>query len=77
MAQLLVRKIEDRIVAALKERAARHGVSAEEEHRRILIGTLEDGDLPSRGFIAHLLSDEGRVDGDLVLPEPEYPKSVF
>jgi plasmid stability protein len=36
MAQLIVRKIEDEVVARLRERAARRGVSTEEEHRRIL-----------------------------------------
>jgi antitoxin FitA len=36
MAQLLVRDIESDVVRELKVRAARHGHSAEEEHRRIL-----------------------------------------
>jgi plasmid stability protein len=36
MAQLLVRNIDDLVVARLRRRAAEHGVSAEEEHRRIL-----------------------------------------
>lgn len=36
MAQLIVRKIEDEVLARLRERAARRGVSMEEEHRRIL-----------------------------------------
>lgn len=36
MANLLVRNVEDEIVAALKTRAGQHGISAEEEHRRIL-----------------------------------------
>jgi plasmid stability protein len=36
MAQLLVRDIETEVVAELKIRAARHGRSAEEEHRQIL-----------------------------------------
>lgn len=36
MAQLVVRKIEESVVARLRRRAARHGVSVEEEHRRIL-----------------------------------------
>jgi len=36
MAQLVVRKIEDAVVRRLRRRAARHGVSLEEEHRRIL-----------------------------------------
>jgi len=36
MAQLLVRDVDDAIVQALRERAARHGRSAEAEHREIL-----------------------------------------
>lgn len=36
MAQLIVRNLEDEIVQALKERAVRHGRSAEAEHREIL-----------------------------------------
>jgi plasmid stability protein len=40
MAQLIVRKIEDKVVRKLKERAAKDGVSMEEEHRRILRETL-------------------------------------
>jgi plasmid stability protein len=36
MGQLIVRGLDDRIVRALKERAARAGRSAEAEHRAIL-----------------------------------------
>ena len=36
MAQLIVRKVEDEVVRALKERAGRHGRSAEAEDREIL-----------------------------------------
>ena len=36
MAQLIVRKLETEVVRKLKLRAARHGRSAEEEHREIL-----------------------------------------
>lgn len=36
VAQLIVRRIEDEVVRALKERAGRHGRSAEAEHREIL-----------------------------------------
>jgi plasmid stability protein len=36
MPQLLVRDIESEVVRELKVRAARHGHSAEEEHRQIL-----------------------------------------
>ena len=40
MAQLLVRNVDDAIVKALRERAARHGRSAEAEHREILAKAL-------------------------------------
>jgi antitoxin FitA len=40
MAQLLVRDIPQTLVQKLKRRAAQHGVSAEEEHRRILRDAL-------------------------------------
>ena len=36
MAQLIVREIEEKVVRKLKELAGRHGVSMEEEHRRVL-----------------------------------------
>lgn len=36
MAQLIVRQLDDRIAERLKRRARQHGVSSEEEHRRIL-----------------------------------------
>jgi len=36
MPQLIVRRIEDQVVRKLKEQAGQHGVSMEEEHRRIL-----------------------------------------
>lgn len=41
MAQLLVRGIEAGVVRELKIRAARHGRSAEEEHRQILREALQ------------------------------------
>ena len=36
MAQLIVRNIDERVVRALKKRAATHGHSAEAEHRALL-----------------------------------------
>ena len=42
MAQLIVRDLDERIVAALKARAARNGRSAQAEHRRILEAALRE-----------------------------------
>ena len=40
MANLIVRNLDPRIVHALKQRAARHGRSAEAEHRALLESVL-------------------------------------
>jgi plasmid stability protein len=50
MAQLIVRKIEDKVVRKLKERAAKYGVSMEEEHRRILREILLKKEKPKMDF---------------------------
>jgi antitoxin FitA len=47
VAQLLVRDIEAEVVRELKVRAARHGRSAEEEHREILRGALKQAGPPT------------------------------
>lgn len=41
MAQLIVRNLDEALVRALRRRAARHGRSAEAEHREILRTVLE------------------------------------
>ena len=40
MPQLIVRQIEEKVVRKLKQQAGAHGVSMEEEHRRILRASL-------------------------------------
>jgi len=50
MAQLIVRKLEDKVVRKLKERAAKEGVSMEEEARRILRDTLLKKRKPKMSF---------------------------
>jgi plasmid stability protein len=55
MAQLIVRSIEEKVVTELRQRAARHGVSMEEEHRRILREALSQrGRGVRRSFKDHL-----------------------
>jgi plasmid stability protein len=57
VAQLIVRSIEEKVVSELKQRAARHGVSTEEEHRRILREALRHRSGGARGsFKDHLAS---------------------
>lgn len=69
MGQLIVRNIEDELVLALKRRAARHGRSAEAEHREILRETLvRDEARPSfKEFIESM--PEGLTDEDLARQE--------
>lgn len=53
MANLLVRGVDDALVAMLKERAGARGVSAEAEHRQILFDALAR---PKRRSLAEALA---------------------
>ncbi|MEX2546650.1 MAG: DNA-binding protein [Chloroflexota bacterium] len=55
MSQLIVRNVGEQIVRALKRRAARHGRSAEAEHREILRTALS-ADVDGAAFKAFLAS---------------------
>lgn len=55
MPQLIVRQVEDRVVKKLKARAGLHGVSMEEEHRRILREALLGKAAKRRSFKEYLL----------------------
>ncbi len=69
MSQLIVRDIEVEVVEALELRAARHGRSAEAEHRELLREALLRR--PSRDLKAHLLAmPDGGEDADFELPRP-------
>ena len=66
MSQLIVRKLPESLVRLLKLRAAAHGVSAEEEHRRILREALTGASDAKPSLIEFLSSEE-------ILPEVELP----
>ena len=69
MAQLLVRDIESDVVHELKIRAARHGRSAEEEHRQILRDALRtQGPAKSLKDLLFEMPDVGE-DRDFERPE--------
>lgn len=53
--QLIVRKVDEGLVRALKRRATQHGRSAEAEHREILRAALR-GDLERASFKQALAS---------------------
>lgn len=50
MAQILVRKLDDRLKARLQRRAKRHGRSMEEEAREILRNALRERETAEVGF---------------------------
>jgi plasmid stability protein len=55
MPQLLVRNVDEELVRELKARAGRHGVSAEEEHRRILLEALSKPEIKKPSFKEYLM----------------------
>jgi antitoxin FitA len=73
MAQLIVRKLEDKVVRKLKERAAEYGVSMEEAHRRILRDTLLKKQKSKMSFKEFLVAPP-YVDVDLMKYIPKRDK---
>ncbi len=61
MGNLLVRDVDDALVLALKRRAAKHGRSAEAEHREILASALRR---PRKRHVAELLAAMPNVGRD-------------
>lgn len=61
MAQLIVRNLSEDLVTALKQRAAKHNRSAEQEHREILRTALRD---PRRRHLADVLASIPNVGED-------------
>lgn len=55
MPQLIVRQLEEKVVKKLKARAGIHGVSMEEEHRRILREALLGNSAEQPSFKDYLL----------------------
>jgi hypothetical protein len=77
MAQLIVRKLEDKVVRKLKERAAKYGVSMEEEHRRILRAELTPKKRkPKLNFKEYLLTMPYFEDDALFERKRELPREV-
>lgn len=67
MGQLLVRDLNATIIKRLKEQAKLHGVSAEEEHRRILSEALLKERKRKPTLMEHLLAEEFAVESDAEL----------
>lgn len=75
MSQLIVRNVAPEVVNALKRRAARHGRSAEAEHREILRSVLsaESGRASFKALLAEM--PDVATDVELAI-ERDYPRDV-
>lgn len=67
MAQLVVRKLEDSVVERLRRRATRHGVSLEEEHRRILRAAVGESSTTFKEYLQDM--PPGGKDTDFARPK--------
>ena len=67
MKQLLVRDVNESLVRKLKRRAAKHGVSTEEEHRRLLKEALTKPGPSKPSMMEYLLNTEIATDIELDL----------
>ena len=75
MSQLIVRNVAENLVLALKQRAARHGRSAEAEHREILREALaQEVARPSFKEVLASMPDVGD-DADFAAPRDQ-PRDV-
>ena len=79
MAQLIVRNIEDAVVRQLRVRAASHGVSMEEEHRRVLRTALL-GEVKNRKSFSEMLLSIPKAtageSGDLFDRQRDLPREI-
>ncbi len=76
MANLIVRNIDDAVVKALKQRASRHGVSAEAEHRKILEQVLLQPAKKSFAEVLRLIPNVGN-DSDFERVQDDTTHDVF
>lgn len=76
MAQLLVRDLEDEVVAALRVKAAEEGTSVEEAHRRVLRAFASQRGRQRKDFKTFLLSfPEGNAD-EVFERQRNFPREV-
>jgi len=76
MSSLIVRNVDESIIRALKKRAARHGRSAEAEHRALLAEVLLE---PRRRPLAEVLAAMPNVgrDEDFARQQSTEARRVF
>jgi plasmid stability protein len=72
MGSITIRNLDDQLKAALRFRAARHGVSMEQEVRNILKSTLAADGNPQSGLdFAHRIHERFKTLGGVDLPTPQ------
>jgi antitoxin FitA len=76
MANLIVRNIDEAIVKALKMRASQHGISAEAEHRKILVQVLLKPQKKSFAEVLVQIPNVGR-DSDFERVQDDRTSNVF
>ena len=76
MPQLIVRDIEEKVVRKLKQRAGEHGISMEEEHRRILRDALLTRNKAKLSFKEHLLSMPTDGPDDLFERQKDFGREI-
>jgi len=76
MSRLLVRDLDPEIVKALKERAAKHGCSAEAEHREILKQSLLGSNKKSFAEVLMAMPNVGN-DSDFSRVDDSVGEDVF
>lgn len=81
MPQLIVRNLEEVVVRRLKKRAGEHGVSMEEEHRRILREALapKRKEISFKEFLMSMpdVGDDSIFERDRTLPGRATPQPLF
>ncbi len=75
MGQLIVRNLADELIQALRRRAARHGRSAEAEHREILRETLAF-EVTRRSFKSFLARMPDANDDANFAPSRDMPRNI-
>jgi len=79
MSSITIRNLDDKLKASLRLRAARHGVSMEQEVRNILQTTLATDTSPASGLALALRIHErfkGLEAGDLPVPQRTPARAV-
>ncbi len=77
MADLVVRNLAPELVQALKKRAAKHGRSAEAEHRAILESALMPARRRSLAQVLASMPDVGTDDDFVRMPDKSNQQHVF